>query len=72
MITQYKILKSSYTAADLERDVNEAIENGWQPWGQPAVSISNNSSLYVQALVKYSSNPDEWQTLNEEQNGATR
>lgn len=70
MITEYKILKSSYTHTDLERDVNEAIENGWQPWGQPAVSISNNSSLYVQALVKYSSNPDEWQKLNEEQNGA--
>lgn len=72
MITEYKILKSSYAAVDLEREVNEAIEDGWQPWGQPAVSISNNSSLYVQALVKYSSNPDEWQKLNEEQNGATQ
>ena len=70
MITQYKILRSSYSAAELEENVNKEIENGWQPWGQPAVSISNNSSLYVQAMVKYSSNPDEWQKLNEEQTGA--
>jgi hypothetical protein len=72
MITEYKIVKSSYTATELEKDVNEAIEDGWQPWGQPAVSVSNNSSLYVQALVKYSSNPDEWQKLNEERNGVTK
>lgn len=70
MITEYKIIKSSYNAAELENGVNKEIENGWQPWGQPAVSISNNSSLYVQAMVKYSSNPDEWQRLNEEQVGA--
>ena len=70
MITEYKIVKSSYNAPDLEKDVNLAIGEGWQPWGQPAVSISNNSSLYVQAMVKYSSNPDEWQRLNEEQIGS--
>ena len=72
MITEYKIVKTNYTAVELEKDVNQAIEEGWQPWGQPAVSLSNNGALYVQALVKYSSNPDEWQKLNEEQNGATK
>ena len=70
MITEYKIVKSNYTAADLEKDVNLAIDEGWQPWGQPAVALSSNGALYVQALVKYSSHPDEWQTLNEEQTGA--
>jgi hypothetical protein len=69
MITEYKIVKTNYTASDLEKDVNQAIGEGWQPWGQPAVALSSNGALYVQALVKYSSHPDEWQTLNEEQTG---
>lgn len=70
MITEYKIVKSNYTALELEQEINRAIEEGWQPWGQPAVALSSNGALYVQALVKYSSHPDEWQTLNEEQIGA--
>jgi hypothetical protein len=69
VITEYKIVKSNYTESELERDVNLAIGQGWQPWGQPAVALSSNGALYVQALVKYSSHPDEWQTLNEEQTG---
>jgi hypothetical protein len=69
MITEYKIVKSNYTESELERDVNLAIGQGWQPWGQPAVALSSNGALYVQSLVKYSSHPDEWQTLNEEQTG---
>jgi hypothetical protein len=69
MITEYKIVKTNYTASELEQDVNQAIGEGWQPWGQPAVALSSNGALYVQALVKYSSHPDEWQTLNEEQIG---
>ena len=69
MITEYKIVKTNYTASDLEKDVNLAIGEGWQPWGQPAVALSSNGALYVQALVKYSAHPDEWQTLNEEQTG---
>jgi hypothetical protein len=70
MITEYKIVKSNYTESELERDVNTAISDGWQPWGQPAVALSSNGALYVQAVVKYSSHPDEWQTLNEEQTGS--
>lgn len=70
MITEYKIVKSNYTEIELERDVNRAIEEGWQPWGQPAVALSSNGVLYVQSLVKYSSDPDEWQRLNEEQIGS--
>jgi len=69
MITEYKIVKSNYTSLELEEHVNQAIGEGWQPWGQPAVALSSNGALYVQALVKYSSHPDEWQTLNEEQTG---
>jgi hypothetical protein len=69
MITEYKIVKSNYNASELEQEVNQAIGEGWQPWGQPAVALSSNGALYVQALVKYSSHPDEWQTLNEEQTG---
>jgi hypothetical protein len=69
MITEYKIVKSNYTESELERDVNLAIGQGWQPWGQPAVALSSNGALYVQSLVKYISHPDEWQTLNEEQTG---
>jgi hypothetical protein len=69
MITEYKIIKSNYNASELEQEVNQAIGEGWQPWGQPAVALSSNGALYVQALVKYSSHPDEWQTLNEEQTG---
>ena len=69
MITEYKIVKTNYTASELEQEVNQAIGEGWQPWGQPAVALSSNGALYVQALVKYSSHPDEWQTLNEEQTG---
>ena len=69
MITEYTIVKSNYTVSELENDVNLAIKEGWQPWGQPAVALSSNGALYVQALVKYSSHPDEWQTLNEEQTG---
>jgi hypothetical protein len=69
MITEYKIVKTNYTESELERDVNQAIGEGWQPWGQPSVALSSNGALYVQALVKYSSHPDEWQTLNEEQIG---
>jgi len=70
MITEYKIVQSRFSAMDLESIVNSSIKEGWQPWGQPAVSLSSNGSLYVQSLVKYESNPDEWQKLNEEQNGA--
>jgi len=70
MITEYKITQSRYSAGELEDAVNSAIKDGWQPWGQPTVSISNNSTIFVQGLVKYSSNPDEWQKLNEEQTGA--
>lgn len=70
MITAYKIVKASYSHTDLEKEVNEWMELGWQPWGQPAVSATTNNQVYVQALVKYSSNPDEWQRLNEEQVGA--
>ena len=69
MITEYRIIKSNYNASELEQEVNQAIGGGWQPWGQPAVALSSNGALYVQALVKYSSHPDEWQTLNEEQTG---
>jgi len=69
MITEYKIVKSNYNASELEQEVNQAIGEGWQPWGQPAAALSSNGALYVQALVKYSSHPDEWQTLNEEQTG---
>lgn len=70
MITEYKIVRSIYSATELENDVNSGIEEGWQPWGQPSVSISSNSQVYIQALVKYDSDPDEWQKLNEQQIGA--
>jgi hypothetical protein len=70
MITEYRIIKTNYTALELEQEVNRAIHEGWQPWGQPAVALSSNGALYVQALVKYSSHPDEWQTLNEAQTGS--
>ena len=69
MITEYRIIKSNYTASELEQEVNQAIGEGWQPWGQPAVALSSNGALYVQALVKYGPHPDEWQALSETRTG---
>jgi hypothetical protein len=71
MITKYKIIKASGFPDDFEKKINDEILKGWQPWGQPTVSLSSNASVYMQAMVRYSSDPDEWQKLNEEQLGAT-
>lgn len=48
-ITAYKVLKSSIE--NLEDQVNEAITEGWQPYGNP-LSKSPQSYIVFQVLIK--------------------
>lgn len=52
-IAEYKIIEE-YDTQKLERQVNEAIQEGWQPLGSVVVYIlpSNKEPWYVQTMVK--------------------
>ena len=52
-ITEYKIIEDDFKK-NVEELVNQAIADGWQPYGNLVVYIlpSNNSCWYVQAMTK--------------------
>lgn len=49
-IIQYKTV-THWHESDLSNMVNDAIKNGWMPYGGPC--YNPNGSSYLQALVKY-------------------
>ncbi len=57
-ITDYQILNSSKSGY-LEREIADAIKEGWQPLGGVTVCLASSSSSYEsgkqysQAIVKY-------------------
>jgi hypothetical protein len=53
-IADYKIIEQ-YFKENLEKEVNEAIADGWQPYGNLIACLiqSNNCMIYVQAMIKH-------------------
>jgi hypothetical protein len=52
-IAEYTLLSESDAAA-LEKQANEMIKAGWQPFGSPCLFQANlENILYHQAMVKY-------------------
>ncbi len=53
-ITDYKIIEQDFKE-NLEKEVNEAIADGWQLYGNLIACLiqSNNSMIYVQAMIKH-------------------
>lgn len=50
---------------ELDEEVNNYINDGWQPWGfLSMVRSSEDGILYTQTMVKYSMD-SEWQKLEE-------
>ncbi|MEW6370493.1 MAG: DUF1737 domain-containing protein [Pseudomonadota bacterium] len=37
----------------VEREVNELINAGWQPFGPPSTTVSDTTLIIIQAMVKY-------------------
>ena len=51
MIDKYTVV-SSYNLAELEKEVQHALDSGWQPWGRlVVVYVDCTGVLYSQAMV---------------------
>lgn len=49
MIKQYQVVASAHWA-NLAQQVNLAIEDGWQPYGNLMINLAG---VYIQPVVKY-------------------
>ena len=52
-ICAYKLLEG-YSPESLSAKVQDAVSDGWQPFGSPFVGMSEHrSTVFCQAVVKY-------------------
>jgi hypothetical protein len=61
----YKIIHAA-TMEDLERQVNDAMRDGWAPQGGVQFE-SSNYGLWIQAMVNYMTSPP-WHPQDEHEN----
>ena len=52
-ISEYRVIKDDRESG-LEKDVNTAIKNGWEPIGGASVAVDSNfgRAIFCQAMVK--------------------
>jgi hypothetical protein len=50
-IADYKIIEE-YDLEKLQKEVNEAIADGWQPYGNLFTYVINNGIFFVQVMIK--------------------
>jgi hypothetical protein len=50
-VTQYKVI-SGCDVKEIERQVNEALNKGWQPCGGLAAAMVAGKSVFTQVIVR--------------------
>jgi hypothetical protein len=51
LIEEYKMVRET-TASSLNEEVNRLIQEGWIIWGTPALTSSDYTQYYIQAMIK--------------------
>lgn len=46
------VLLRTRDAAELSREVQKSLRDGWQLWGSPSIAGDEGGFVYVQAVVK--------------------
>ena len=53
-VKRYRLISAS-TAADLSREVNKELEEGWTLYGDPSMTCDQNENFYCQAVTHHRS-----------------